>query len=310
MHVYALEEVNVTRPSIVTVGVFDGVHLGHQFLIERLVSTARERNQNAVVLTFFPHPDAVLKEIDEHYYLTHPDERARLLIEMGVDIVISHPFNDNVRQMQATEFVNRLLKHLQMSALWATANFALGYQREGNIKLLREQGMAKGFSVETVELVHADENGDKISSTTIRQAILGGDVTRANRYLGRYFCLSGEVVHGENRGHQIGFPTANVAVWNEHIRPQNGVYACWAYLGEERLTAVTNVGKRPTFDGKFVTIEAHLLNFNRDIYGEILRLEFVQRLRGEMKFNGIAELVAQIKRDVTNAETLLNPKSD
>lgn len=306
MHVYALEEVNVTRPSIVTVGVFDGVHRGHQFLVERLVATARERNQNAVVLTFFPHPDVVLKQIDERYYITHPDERARLLLDMGVDMVISHPFDDQIRQMPAADFVSRLLKHLKMSALWATANFALGYQREGNIDFLREQGQAKGFEVETVELIQSDENGDKISSSTIREALLNGEIARANRYLGRPFRISGEVVHGEKRGRQIGFPTANVAVWNEHIRPQNGVYACWAYLGNESFAAVTNVGKRPTFDGKFVTIEAHLLNFDRDIYGKTLTLEFVKRLRGEMKFNGIDELVAQIKQDVEDARVLLN----
>lgn len=310
MHVYALKEVHVTRPSIVTVGVFDGVHRGHKFLVERLVSTARANNQNAVVLTFYPHPDAVLRGIDERYYLTHPDDRAQRLLDLGVDIVISHPFNEEVRQMRAADFVDRLLNHLQMSALWATANFAMGYQREGNIDFLREQGAAKGFDVETVDLVYADENGDKISSSSIRTAVLEGDISRANRYLGRPFRLKGEVVHGAKRGRTIGFPTANVAVWNEQLRPQNGVYVCWAYLSEERFAAVTNVGKRPTFDGKFVTIEAHLLDFNRDIYGQTLHLEFVERLRGEMKFNGIEELVAQIKQDVVDARALLNSAAD
>jgi riboflavin kinase/FMN adenylyltransferase len=305
MHLYDLTSVSLTRPSIVTVGVFDGVHRGHRSLVERLVATAHDKDHSAVVLTFFPHPDVVLRGITGRYYLTPPEERARLLLELGVDVVITHPFNDELRHIRASAFVDQLLKHVNMQTLWATSDFAMGYQREGNIPFLREEGLLKGFTVETVDLVYADENGDRISSSTIRQALQNAQVTTASRYLGRPYRLSGKVVHGEKRGRKIGFPTANIDVWPEQILPQNGVYVCWAHLGDETFAAVTNIGNRPTFAGQDVTVEAHLLDFDRDIYDHMLILDMMGHIRPEMKFNGIEALIAQIHHDVQTARTLL-----
>ena len=305
MHIQSLSSVQLERPSIVTVGVFDGVHLGHQFLLERLVQQAHQNNHAAVVMTFYPHPDVVLRGIEGRYYLTTPDQRAELLLSLGVDVVITHPFNEEVRHKRAAAFVDELVTHLKMTSLWATADFALGYKREGTIDLLREQGLTKGFTVETVELVMADNNGDKISSGRIRELLQVGDVAKAASYLGRPYRLAGEVVHGEKRGRTIGFPTANVAINSEQMLPKNGVYACWAWLWQERFRAVTNIGNRPTFNGQFVTIEAHLLDFDRDIYGQILTLDFVGHLRDELKFSGIEALVAQIQADVAHGHNLL-----
>lgn len=304
LHVQNLADAHVDRPSVVTVGMFDGVHRGHQWLIRQLVEKAHANDQVAVVLTFFPHPDVVLRDIRGRYYLTRPEERAELLGLLGVDVVITHPFNADVRQIRAATFVDQLLAHVKLAEFWATPDFAMGFKREGTIEFLRQQAQQKGFHVHTIELL-SDDHGDILRSVLIRESLIAGDVRRATELLGRPYRVIGEVVHGEKRGRKIGFPTANVAVWEGKLLPANGVYACWATLGDERFMAVTNIGQRPTFDGEGITVEAHLLSFDRDIYGQILELEFVDRLRGEMKFNGIEALIAQIGQDVATGRDVL-----
>ncbi len=300
IHLTALEAIELTRPSVVTIGVFDGVHLGHQHLVHRLVQSARSSGRLAVVLTFYPHPDVVLRGITGRYYLSTPDERAALLGDLGVDFVVTLAFNDHLRHIRAASFVDLMKKHLQLSELWVGAEFALGYKREGNVPFLKAQGEDKGFLVDVVDLMAVEDLGDgplTISSTAIRAALSEGNVDLAFRMLGRPYAVRGEVVHGQKRGRSIGFPTANIAVPSERLIPANGVYAGWALLGEERFMAVTNVGTRPTFDGQDVTVEAYLLDFDRDIYGEMLEFQFVTRLRPEMKFSGIEALIAQIRAD-------------
>lgn len=305
-HIQSLENVQLERPSIVTVGMFDGVHRGHQHLVKRLVEAAHNSDRAAVVMTFFPHPDTVIRNIQGPYYLTSPDERAALLGELGVDVVITHPFNDHTRQIRAANFVDLLTRHLKMSALWATEDFALGYKREGNMAFLAEQGREKGFTVETIDLVFTDDNGERVSSAKIRDLLAEGEIAKANDGLGRYYRIGGEVVHGEKRGRKIGFPTANIGYWDLQVLPKNGVYACYAHLGNETFKAMTNIGIRPTFDGQAVTIEAHLLDFDRDIYGQHLELDFVAWLRGEAKFNGLDALIKQIGADVEAGRALLD----
>lgn len=294
-HIYDLSQAQLQQPSIVTIGVFDGVHRGHQHLVKRLVTEAHATGRQAVVLTFFPHPDQVLRQLQGRYYLTSSEQRAAELVRLGVDCVVTHPFNDQVRQMRAASFVDQLMRHLHMTALWVGSDFAMGYQREGNVDFLKAQGAEKGFAVQEIDLLLND--GSAISSTAIREALQVGDVDRVRDWLGRGYTVIGEVVHGEKRGRQIGFPTANINVWEEQVIPANGVYAGWATLGNERFMAVTNVGVRPTFAGQGVTVEAHLLDFNRDIYGQQLSVSFETRLRPEKRFSGIDELIAQIKAD-------------
>lgn len=296
IHVNKLADVHLQQPSLATIGVFDGVHRGHQHLIRRLVEEARERRHAAVALTFFPHPDLVLRGLSGRYYLTTPDQRAALLGDLGIDYVITLPFDEQFRQIRAAEFVDQMIAHLRLESLWVGSDFALGYQREGNVVFLKEQGAKKGFSVEVIDLI-MEENA-AISSSTIRAALQEGDVEEGREMLGRSYSVSGEVVHGEGRGRKIGIPTANMDVWSEQVIPANGVYAGWALLGDERHMAMTNVGIRPTFDGQTVTVEPHLLDFDRDIYGETLTFTFETRLRDEMRFSGIDELVAQIRADV------------
>jgi riboflavin kinase/FMN adenylyltransferase len=303
-HFYHLAQAQLEHPSLVTIGVFDGVHKGHQHLIRQLVNEAHAHNRQAVVLTFFPHPDVVLRKLEGRYYLTTPEQKAELLTALGVDCVVTHPFDDSVRQMRAADFVDELLSHLKMESLWVGSDFAMGYKREGNVPFLKTQGAQKGFTVHEIDLMAAE--GAAISSTAIRQALQEGRVEQAKAWLGRGYSVRGEVIHGEGRGKQIGYPTANIAVWKEQVIPANGVYAGWAYLNGERFMAATSVGLNPTFEGgKQVSVEPYLLDFDRDIYGQQLEVSFETWLRPEEKFTSIEALIEQIGRDVETGRKYL-----
>ena len=303
-HLYDLANVQLEQPSVVTIGVFDGVHKGHQHLIRRLVEEARATNRLAVVLTFFPHPDVVLRGLSGRYYLTTPEQRAEYLGELGVDTVITLPFNQDMRQIRAAAFVDTLLERLKLSSLWVGSDFAMGYQREGNVAFLRAQGEEKGFSLHMIDLIVA-ETDSAISSTSIREALLAGEVEKARTWLGRSYALTGEVVHGDHRGRELGFPTANIHVWDEQVIPANGIYAGWATLNGERLMAATSVGIRPQFDGDDVRVEAYILDFDRMIYGQQLTFSFERYLRPEMKFDGLDGLLVQMHADVQTSREFL-----
>lgn len=303
-HLYDLESIQLDQPSVVTIGVFDGVHRGHQHLIRRLVEEAKANSKLAVVLTFFPHPDIVLRKLHGRYYLTTPEQRAEYLGELGVDYVITLPFNDQLRQIRAAAFVDTLVSRLKMRSLWVGSDFAMGYQREGKVSFLLGEGDKKGFSLQVIDLIMAETDG-AISSTAIRDALLAGDVEKARDWLGRSYTLTGEVVHGDHRGRELGYPTANMQAWDEQVIPANGIYAGWAYLGSERFMAATNVGVRPHFDGEDVRVEAYLLDFDRDIYGQQLTFSFERYLRPEMKFDSLEALIAQINADVQTTREYL-----
>ncbi len=303
-HLVGLSEAHLAQPSLVTIGVFDGVHRGHQEVIRQTVEAAHELHRLAVVLTFYPHPDVVLRHLSGRTYLTSPEQKAALLGDLGVDMVITQPFDEALRHVRAADYVDRLREHLKMEVLAVGADFAMGYQREGNVDFLRAQGAAKGFEVQVVDLLGSD--GEKISSTAIRKALEAGDVDQAREWLGRSYTLSGPVIQGAQRGQTIGFPTANIGVWDQQVIPANGIYASWVYLGDERFMAATNVGLRPTFDGQDVTVEPHILDFARDIYGQEITVSFETRLRDEERFDSIDALVEQIKADVVASRAYLS----
>ena len=305
-HLRNFEDAEFESDSLVTIGVFDGVHLGHQSLVRDLVERARAAPQRAIAITFFPHPDKVLDKTSERYYLTTPEKRAELLLTHGVDSVITLPFDENIRQLSAAAFVDRLVHNLRMNELWVGADFALGFQREGDVQFLRAQGALHGFVVNAVDLISADGKVNLISSSRIRECLRQGDVGTARDMLGRSYALEGSVVRGEGRGRTIGIPTANLSVWDEQLVPANGVYATWASLGADRYMAATNIGQRPTFAGDKVTIEAHLLDFSGDIYDEKVELRFEKRLRTERRFKGLEDLVAQIDKDIAVTRRLLS----
>jgi riboflavin kinase / FMN adenylyltransferase len=304
-HVNTLEEANLSQPSVLMIGAFDGVHRGHQLLIGEATEFARKNQLVPVVLTFFPHPEMVLRGPKPGFYLTLPDQKAKLLGKLGVELVVTHPFNDEVRQMRAAEFADRLLRYLNMKALWVGADFAMGYQREGNIDFLRSKSQEQNFSLRVIDLM--DAGGERVSSSRIREELAQGHVEEAARLLGRSYMLTGTVVEGAKRGRTIGIPTANLSVPEEQAVPARGVYAAWAVIDNDRHPAVVNIGMRPTFDGSGVqVIEAHLLDFSDDLYDKLMTLEFTTRLRDEMKFAGVDALFSQIQQDIATARILFD----
>jgi riboflavin kinase/FMN adenylyltransferase len=291
------------EPSCLTMGYFDGVHRGHRYLIGQAQASARRKRLRSILLTFYPHPSVVLRGA-EPFYLSTREEKLALLNELGLDLLVIQPFTPGLAKTRASEFVEALIQSIGMVEMWVGPDFALGYRREGDISFLQRAGAARGFTVNVVNRLKLDDQ--PISSSRIRQALRAGDVTLAARCLGRPYSIQGPVVVGAQRGRTIGFPTANVEVPAERAVPANGVYAAWARLAKEDHRAVVNIGTRPTFDNGPRTIEAHLLDFDREIYGQRLTLDFVAHLRPEQRFNGIDELVAQIQRDAQRARRMLH----
>ncbi len=289
-----------------TIGSFDGVHRGHQEIIKNLTSGAHTVGAQAVVLTFHPHPAKVLGKRQDFYYLTSPEERADLLGQMGVDYVITYPFDLQVAGTSARDFVEEIHNHLGFRHLWVGHDFALGRNREGDLPTLRRLGEEFGFTVEVVEQVKVD--GLAVSSSQVRALIREGAVDKAELMLGRPYTVLGTVVPGDGRGRTIGIPTANLSVWEEKLLPRSGVYVCRAWLGGEAHGAVTNIGVRPTFDQQELIphLETHLLDFDQDLYGKEISLEFISRLRDEQRFPNPQALVAQIQKDIERGRLILS----
>jgi len=293
------------HPTILTIGAFDGVHRGHQHLIESAVRRARELGCQSAVLTFDPHPDLVIHPERDRLYLTSLEERAELIRRLGADLLIVMPFTREIMALSALDFMSRTCASVALCELWVGWDFALGRKREGDLARLRQIGQQLGYTVQPVA-AFALADGTPISSTRIRSALAAGDLESAAMLLGRPFAVQGPVAQGDRRGRTIGFPTANVDVGQLHVLPADGVYVCDAEVGGQHYGAVTNIGVRPTFDGTHRKVEAYLLDFADDIYGETLRLTLRQRLRGEQKFDGIAALVAQITTDIVAARAWLS----
>jgi riboflavin kinase/FMN adenylyltransferase len=302
-HYRSLEEVNL-QDSWLTIGVFDGVHRGHQEIIKKLTTGAHANDAPAVVLTFDPHPASVLSG-HEIKCVTLPDERADLLGKLGVDVVITERFTRELSTVTAYDFMSRLMPQLGLQHLLIGYDFALGKGREGNATRLTEIGLELGYNVEVVSAL-SDESG-VISSTEIRKLIEVGNVTEAARLLGHPYSLHGSVIHGDGRGRTINVPTANISYSHDKMISAKGIYACWAYLNDKKYLAAINIGTNPTFtpDKQSPNVEAHLLDFHQEIYGKDVRLEFVERLRDELKFNSVDKLLEQIWKDVAKVRELL-----
>lgn len=302
-HYRLLENVNLQK-SWLTIGVFDGVHRGHQQIIKKLTAGAHENDVPAVVLTFDPHPASVLTG-HEIRCLTLPDERAEILAQLDVDVVITERFTRDLSRVSAYDFMSRLKRATGIQNLLIGYDFALGRGREGNAARLTEIGRELGYTVEVVSAL-SDESG-VISSTEIRKLIATGNIAEAARLLGHPYSLHGPVVHGDARGRTINVPTANIGYSREKMIPANGIYACWAYLNGEKHCAAINIGINPTFtpDKQIPNVEAHILDFNREIYGEDVRLEFVVRLRDELRFASVDKLLEQIWKDIEDTKRIL-----
>jgi riboflavin kinase/FMN adenylyltransferase len=303
-HYRSLADVSIQNAWL-TIGVFDGVHRGHQAILRQLAAGAHANGAPAVLLTFDPHPAEVLA--GRHLkLLTSSDERAELASALDVDVVITHTFDRATSEMSARDFMAALKERLGLSHLLIGYDFALGKGREGNTGRLAELGRELGYSVRVIEAL-SDESG-VISSTEIRKLVSVGSVDAAANLLGRNYALSGPVVHGDGRGRRINIPTANIHYPESKLLPANGIYACRARLGADLYAAATNIGFNPTFtpDKRTVNVEAHILNFDRDLYGQELKLEFVARLRDELKFNSVDALLAQIHADIEQTREMID----
>ena len=298
-----LRGVQPDRGMILTVGAYDGLHRGHQALLSKLIRHSRCSGYLSGLITFHPHPRAVLQTGYHVQYLTTPGEKAALLERMDLDTLVVLRFSQDLASMSPRDFVLSLCDHLQMRELWVGEDFALGRNREGNVHTLRALGAELGFEVRAVETVVLD--GIPVRSSSIRDLLGKGEVARASQMLGRYYSLSGEIVQGAQRGRCMGFPTANLAVREERVVPADGVYATCALLGTERYHSVTNIGVRPSFDDAERTIEVHILDLDEGLYGQDLVVEYVRRLRPERRFQTIDDLVAQLHRDVERARGVL-----
>lgn len=302
-------------PSVVTIGVFDGVHRGHRVLLARAVERAQSDGLRSVAVTFDRNPLAVVRPDDAPPSLQALDDKVAALLATGINHVHVLVFDAEAAQEDPRDFADRVLAGpLAARHVIVGENFRFGHRAAGDVALLREVGPDLAFTVAGVELV--DHDGQVVSSSAIRAAIAAGDVAHAADLLGRPHRLSGRVVPGEGRGRTIGVPTANVAVVDGLALPATGVYATRVArraldgvtgpTGEE-WPAVTNIGTRPTFDGRGVTVEAHLLDVEVDLYGREVVVDLVARLRGERRFDGVDALVAQIRTDIGDARQLLAP---
>jgi riboflavin kinase/FMN adenylyltransferase len=290
------------QPTTLTIGTFDGVHIGHQQLIRSVVESARATGRRTALVTFFPHPSVVLGRA-EPFYLTSNEEKLAQLELLGLDIAVVVEFTLQTSQIRAAQFVNLLFENLQMREMWIGHDFALGHKREGNPAFLQAMGVERGYTVHQVQPLMLD--GQPVSSSRIRDALRAGDMRQANACLGRPFRLNGAVVQGAQRGRKMGVPTANLAIWAEHAIPANGIYACRAHVGGVAHRAVTNIGTRPTFDNGVRTVEAHLLDFDGDLYGQTIALDLIEYQRPELKYDSVEALVAQMHEDIRIAQSIL-----
>jgi riboflavin kinase/FMN adenylyltransferase len=289
-------------PSV-AIGNFDGVHLGHQEILRQTVESARPKGRDAVVYTFDPHPRLVLKKVPEIPRISTPRERADILEFLGLDILILAEFTPEFAQLSPEEFVqNILVEELGTRDLFVGENYRFGKDRAGNIDTLKKLAPEMNFRVHIVKPVKV---GDVlVSSSKIREELERGEIRKANELLGREFNIEGRVIHGHHRGKGLGIPTANIKP-EIKLHPPKGVYAVYTRVGESFYKGVMNIGLNPTFRDRRVSYEVHILDFDQEIYGEIIKIYMVERLRPEITFNGIEELKAQIGKDIEESKKIL-----
>lgn len=292
------------KDMLLTIGVFDGVHLGHKYLIGKLVELAKQQGRLSGVVTFLQHPRDVLSPSLKLPRLTDPAQKVSLLKSQGVDIVIALSFIPELADIGARQFVDLLQKYLKMRGLVVGPDFALGRNREGNIEFLRKLGEELSFSVTVVQPKKI--RGMVVSSTAIRKAMADGDITKVNKLLGRPFSLQGRVVSGAHRGGPLlGFPTVNLDVDSNQALPPDGVYATLTYIDSKVYPSMTNIGRRPTFGDNERTIETYILDYQGNLYERHLKIALIERLRDEKRFDSPQDLKKQIAEDIEQGRVIL-----
>jgi riboflavin kinase/FMN adenylyltransferase len=296
------------KNAVITIGNFDGVHLGHQALFHEVIEKADAINGTSIVMTFEPHPVRVLKQNGHLSLITVYEQKIELIESSGVDVLICVPFTKEFATISAKEFIQDvLLKSIGMKAIVVGKDYTFGRNREGDIDLLKTYAKNLGFEVIIADWIQTSKNWPgRISSTRTRELVMAGKVDEAQKLLGRYYQIRGKVASGRNRGAKLlGFPTANIVLQNE-LCPKNGIYAVTVEYSGKIYQGVANIGFSPTFDDHIFSVEVHILDFNENIYGQKIRINFVQRIRGEIRFSNLPELSDQIKKDIVRARHILS----
>jgi len=296
------------KNAVITIGNFDGVHIGHQALFHEVIEKADSIGGTSIVMTFDPHPVRVLKQNGHLPLITMNEQKVELIENSGIDVLICIQFNKEFAAISAKEFVeDLLLKCIGMKAIVVGKDYTFGKNREGNLDLLQTFANNLGFEVIVADWVQTSKGlPNRISSTRTRELVMAGEVDEAKKLLGRYYQIRGLVTTGRNRGGKLlGFPTANITLHDE-LCPKNGVYAVTVDCMENKYQGVANIGYSPTFDDGVFSVEVHILDFNENIYGQKIRVNFVQRIRDEIKFSDIAELSDAIRNDIEKARKILS----
>jgi riboflavin kinase/FMN adenylyltransferase len=284
------------------IGNFDGVHIGHQKIIKKLVSDASQDNKSSAVLSFNPHPRQFFSKNLDRYQIIGLEKKQQLLKDLGVTDLFSLHFDQSIANLSPSDFIDKIIvQKLQVKKLVVGYDFRFGKNREGDALLLRDHASIHGFSLEIIEPIQNDFNQEVYSSTAIREAIRVGDVKKAKSILGYSWTMEGEVVPGDKMARGMGFPTANISP-HEQIYPLKGVYVVQILLNDKMIKGIANFGERPTSDGTKLLLEAHLFDFDEDIYGKQLTVEFLTFIREEKKFDNFALLAEQIKKDIRVAK--------
>lgn len=297
----SLDEINDIQPCAVALGNFDGVHKGHQQLINKAVRAAQRHGIKSAVFTFSNHPKSMLPGNKEVKNIIYQEEKIALIEKLGVDYLFNIKFTKEIQTMDPVDFIRKLLYGKLLAAeTFCGFNYRFGYKASGNIKLLREEGKRLGIRVNVIEPVIID--GEVVSSTLIRSLIRSGDVDECAKYLGRNYDIGGEVVVGNRLGKKLGFPTSNIMIDETMVTPPNGVYITYCIYNGIKYPSVTNVGVKPTVGTYKKNMETHIFNFNKELYGKHIKIEFLKMTRDEVKFDSVDELSAQIARDCRQAK--------
>ena len=294
------------KESILTIGTFDGVHIGHNKILTKLVEESKKNNLSSLIMTFFPHPRIVLQKSEEIKMIDTMDEKINLFEKTGVDNLIIQPFDENFSKIRAKEFVEEILvKRLKIKHIIIGYDHRFGKDREASVEDLKKFGLNYMFTVE--EIAAQEIHSIAISSTKIRNAILKGEIKKCNEYLGRNFMLTGKVVHGDGLGKKINFPTANIQIKEPYkIIPKNGVYLAKTIFNSNIYFGMMNIGVRPTIGGKNKSLEIYFFNFKDNIYDKTISIEIINKIRDEEKFSSIDELKTQLKKDEQFCLKLIN----
>lgn len=307
MKIFSLKNLPLPFETAVTIGAFDGIHLGHKALIQETIKVAQNLGIKPTLLTFHPHPRMVLQPHLHMKLLTTLEEKIELIKKEGIENLVILPFTKTLAELSPELFVEKyLVDLLKTQAIIVGFNFQFGRGRSGNIDLLNKLGEKYGFSLKVLSPIKIEDK--TVSSTLIRELLQKGEVAKASMYLGRPYTLRGTVIKGKGRGKLLGFPTANLYVPKEKLIPAQGVYAVWAFLNGTKYQGALNIGFNPTFDEKNLSIEVHLLNYNsnQELYNKKIELHFVERIRAEKKFTSVEELKAQIQKDCLLIKNILS----